>query len=126
MIKLFEKFKEIDEIKDIIFIKAIETDNTNVIDFFLNKGYDINSGDVLTDSSYNDNTLRHLLSKGIDVESYRESSTFLRDLDNQKALIDYGYDYLIYSTVGFNYRLKDDPKYADNIKRLEDADKYNM
>ena len=33
---------------------------------------------------------------------------------------------IIYSAVGFNYRLKDDPKYADNIKRLEDADKYNM
>ena len=129
MIKLFESYTELAEIKNQIFQRAVESGNLDSIDFFLKKGYNINGEDVLTTAlQQNMETLRFLLEKGLDVEGefspYDER--YIKDLDVQKVLIDFGHDFLIYDKVGFNRGLLNDPKYADKVKEVEDMEKYNM
>jgi len=126
MLKLFEKFAKVDVVKETIMVKAVETGNEKIVDFFLNKGYKV-TVDVL--NATGDGILRYLLSKKIDIEQFRDDNEFLYIIKNeevQKALIDFDYEHLIYSTVGFNSRLKFDPKYSDIIDSMENANKYNM
>ena len=129
IIKLYEKFTDISEVKDILFLKAVETNNIEAMDFFVKKGYEINIDYVLITACHNDNSFRYLLGKGLDVDEHKDDPDFkrkMKDLDVQKALIDFGHEYLIYSTVGFNNALDNDKKYGDVVKRMNDVSKYNM
>ena len=120
MIKLFEKFESVGDVKDALFIKAIETDELDLVKFFFKKGYNLNSDDAVYTSTFNDNIFRFFLKNKADVKVLNYNSNTREQLDKlevQKALIDFGYDSFIYDTVGFNRNLKFDPKYADIIKR---------
>jgi hypothetical protein len=128
MIKLFENYTNIKDIKKEILIKAIDTHNIAVIDFFVKKGYDINGESVLYDATYDDKVFRYLLSKKSNIEKcidfgFKER---MRDENVQKALIDFGYDNIIYNNVGFNHNLRNDPKYHDIIELYDDSEKYNL
>ena len=129
-LKMYEKYLELDDIKNKILLEAIGTDNLDIINFFVNKGYDINGDDVLLSSSYNYDLFRYFLSKGSNVKEafndYRFKNNARNNIEIQKALIDYGYEVLVHDTVGFDSRLKKDSKYADIIKRFEDINKYNL
>jgi len=128
-IKLYEQFVESDdemtEIKSNIFDLVVDTYDKDLIDFFLNKKFDINSTNALYNASFNDNTFRYLLSKGADVNELTDTYR-LRENDVQKALIDYGHDLYVKDTVGFNSNLKDDPKYSDIINASNNMNKYNL
>lgn len=127
MIKLFESYNDLGDIKNTIFLAAVDSENLEVIEFFLNKGYDINADDVLTSAlQQQPKTLRFLLKKGLKVEYNQFDDKYLRNLEVQKVLIDFGYDFLLYDKVGFNNGLLTDPKYADKVKTVEDMAKYNI
>ena len=129
MIKLFEKFESVGDVKDALFIKAIETDELNLVKFFFKKGYNLNSDDAVYTSTFNDNIFRFFLKNKADVKVLNYNSNTREQLDKlevQKALIDFGYDSFIYDTVGFNRNLKFDPKYADIIKSYENIGKFNL
>jgi len=128
MIKLFEKYLNIKQVKEDIFIKAIDTDNKEVIEFFIKKGYDINGSGVLFAASFNEDIFKYFLEQKIDIENHIDYDFEKRmcDTNIQKILIDFGYENLIYKTVGFNNNLRNEPKYADTIKRFEDVEKYNL
>lgn len=124
MIKLFEEFAEVDEVKETIFNYAVETYDPEIIEFFLNKGYDIDTDNALDKASRDDKTLRYMLEKGADIEYL--SKYRLENDDVQKVLIDLGYERYIHDTVGFNRKLENDPKYADIIQQVKDMEKYNL
>lgn len=130
MIKLFEKFTNIKEVKDSIFLRAVETDELDIVKFFVKKGYDINAEDVLYKATNDDDVFRFLLKNGANVKvlnsDYDSTRTLKEDVDVQKALIDFGHEVFIYDTVGFNEKLKEDPKYADIVSRFENVSKYNI
>ena len=137
IIKLYEKFiteaaasDDIDEVKDIILIKAIDTEIVEIVEFFVNKGYNINGEQVLFTASFDDNMFRYFLENGADVKKLLEDDVYfdkrIKDVNVQKALIDFGHEQLIYDGPGFNDKLKNDPKYADIIERFENAEKYNL
>ena len=126
IIKLFEKYTDIKDVKETIFIKAIDTGNINVIKFFVNKGYDINGEKVLYTSSFDDKVFRYLLTKKPDIKINYEFRERMRNSEVQKALIDFNYGELIYKNVGFHDKLRDDPKYKNVVEMYEDAGKYNM
>ena len=124
MIKLFEKFSDINEVKEIIFLYAVETYETEIIDFFIKKGYDINTDEALYKASYDSDTFKYMLENGADIEKL--SKYRIRDLDVQKTLIDYGHEYYIYKNIGFHPSLQHDSKYADVVQRFKDMEKYNI
>jgi len=131
MIKLFEKYNNIKEMKDLLFKKSVQTGEIKIVDFFLNKGYDINNEEALVQACYDPFVMfAHLVEKGINLEEFEDSWDFKRrlqnDLDLQKSIINLGKEQIIYDTVGFDSRLKYDPKYKDIIDRFEDAEKYNL
>ena len=127
MIKLFESYNNLAEVKNEIFLAAVDTENIELIEFFLNKGYDINNDGVLTSAlQQHSETLRFLLEKGLKVEYNQFDDNYLRDLEVQKVLIDFGYDFLLYDKVGFNNGLLADKKYADKVKAVDDMTKYNL
>lgn len=125
MIRLYENFVDNTELKNMIFIKAVNTDKTDIVDFFLKKGYDINTEEALITATYDDNMFRFFLQKGANLDVLK-NETRLEELSVQKALIDFDQEFFIYSNSKFNYKLKNDPKYADIIDRLENMDKYNI
>lgn len=125
MIKLFEDFSNIEDVKETLFNYAVETYNTDLVDFFLNRGYDIDTDDSLQLAMRNEKMFRHMLKNGADVDLLYIDSR-LRDIDIQKALIDYNHTMFIHKNIGFNSRLSDDPKYANTIKTVEDMEKYNL
>jgi len=129
IIKLYENFTDIVEMKDIIFLKAVETYNIEIIEFFIKKGYNVDDYDSFIASCDDIDTFKFFLKKGIDVNEYKTDHKFQRklyDADIQRALIDFGYENIIEDTVGFNDRLKADPKYADIIQKFRDVEKYNL
>jgi len=130
MIKLYEKYISIKDVKDAILLKAVETGEVEVIDFFIKKGYDINADGVFIKSLNNESTFRYFLSKGVDPNDYKNDWDLRRSMEKyiniQKALIDFDYEELIRDTVGFIPDLKDDPKYKNAVKRAEEIKKYNL
>jgi len=131
LIKLYEKYIDIKDIKETLILKAIETDNVNMIDFFVKKGYDINFEEAILLSTFNNKIFRYFLKNKIKIDESiidYEFKNRLRDVEVQKALIDFGHEQIIKDTVGFDFSLKNDPnsKYADVIRRYEDVDKYNL
>lgn len=125
MIKLFEDFSNVEDVKETLFNYAVETYNTDLVDFFLNRGYDIDTDDSLQLAMKNDKMFRHMLKKGADVELLYIDSR-LRDINIQKALIDYDHAMFIHKNIEFNSRLSDDPKYANVIEMVKNMEKYNL
>lgn len=123
MIKLFEEFNEVEkinEVKEDIFMKAVDSGETDMIDFFINKGYKINDyEDILYKAIYKPKMFRHLLEKGADIENLPNCRQ-LDDADIQKALIDNNYEMFITENGGFNWKLKQDSEYSDIIELFDD------
>lgn len=130
MIKLYEKYVNVKEVKDAILLKAVDAGEVDVIDFFIKKGYDINADGVFINSLNNESSFRYFLSKGVDPNDYKDDYDLLkemgRNINIQKALIDFEYEELIRDTVGFNRQLRDDPKYKNAVNRAEEISKYNL
>jgi hypothetical protein len=128
-IKIFEKYLEVDDVKQEILNKAIETGEVEVLGFFINKGYDIDNISSIVKAMPIDNMLLYFLKNGINIEKYKDDYDIkrkLEDYDIQDTLMENGYDRLIYNTVGFCWRVKNNPKYADIISLYEDSTKYNI
>ena len=129
MIKLFEKFNNIQEVKNEILSKAINTYDIDVIDMFLEKGYDINGENILFLATFDQDIFKNFIKRGANLETAIKNYYFknrLKELEVQKLLIDLDKEQIIYDTVGFHWNLKDDPKYADTVQRYEDVKKYNL
>jgi hypothetical protein len=129
MIKLFEKFNNIQEVKNEILSRAIDTYDIKIIDMFLKKGYDINGDGILFLASFNQEIFKYIIKKGANLETAIKDYDFknrLKELEVQKALIDLDKEQIIYDTVGFHWNLKHDPKYVDTVQRYEDVTKYNL
>lgn len=132
MIKLYEKWTKIealDDIKNTIMLRAVESNNVDVIDFFVKKKYNYDNDNIIETTMYNNNSLRYFLGKGINFIKYYNNDTIkrnIKDTDVQKILIDFNYEDFIYDTVGFNFELKQDPKYSKIIQRFEEQKKYNL
>ena len=124
MIKLFENFSSLEDVKETIFNYAVETHKPEIIEFFLDRGYDIDTDDALDNASYDLPTFKFMLDKGADIEFLSEIK--MKNLEIQKILIDYGHEYYVHDSVGFHYLLKNDPEYANVVKRFEDMKKYNL
>ena len=135
MIRIFERYNQISDVKDIIFATAIETANIELVKFFLKKNYNIYGKDILFLASYEPEIFDLFIKKGMKIDEWwrnvkndygsHQKSRF-KDLDFQKKLIDLGYDQLIYDEIGFNYALEKDPKYKDVVDRFEVTGKYNL
>jgi len=126
---LFEGFNNVDEVKDIIIQKALNTLNIDVIDFFVKRNYDFDNVTTLLEMCFDPKLFKYFIDKGFDVEKYKDDLDFkrnMRELNVQKLLIDFGFEDLIWSTVGFNKGLEYDSKYSDIIKREKDMNKYNL
>lgn len=124
MIKLFEKYNDIKDVKDVIFVKAIDTYDLKVIEFFIKRGYNINSEDALRSASFDDKTFRYFLEKGADINKIQDDRR-LEDLEVQKALIDFGHEVFVHD-IGFHRALKGDDKYSEVVDRFENINKYNL
>ena len=128
-IKIFEKYLEVDEVKQEILNKAIETGDVDVLDFFINKGYDIDNEISIVKAMSIDDMLLYFLKNGINIEKYKDEYDIkrkLNDPDIQVTLMNNGYDRLIYNTVGFCWRVKNMTEFADIISLYEDSQKYNI
>ena len=131
IVKIFENFTEdVKDMKNMILRRAIETGELSVVKSFVKRGYDINGDDILDYSVENIDIFKYMLEKKIDIKDgmngYNFRDSVKRKLDVQKALIDAGYEMLLYDKVGFHYELKNDKKYADIVNMVEDMKKYNM
>jgi len=130
MIKLFEKFSNVEEVKDAIFVKAVETLDLNIITFFIKKGYDINADNALYRATYDEDIFKYFLKNNAEVEVLNndwQSQTQLSHPATQKILIDFGYDEFIHKTVGFNNGIKQyGQKYVNIIEDYENIGKYNI
>jgi len=108
MIKLFEKYNNIAEIKNMLFLKAIDTDNIEVIDFFVKKGYKANDDEIFEKALYNIEVLKYFLTQGVKPFYPNYDSRLrnqLKEENVQKVLIDFNYAQFINDTIGFNYNL---------------------
>lgn len=127
-LNLYEAYKNLDDVKNIILSEAIGTDDIEIIDFFVKRGYDINKENVFYNATFNDSIFRYFLEKGIkmpqDINWAIKSQLSTENV--QKALIDFGYENYINDRIGFNSLLKNDPKYSIVVKRFEDISKYNI
>jgi hypothetical protein len=130
MIKLFEKFAGIDEVKDEIFITAVKTGELNLVKFFIKKGYNINADGAIYQATYYNNVLKYFLENNANIETLnddRNSRDQLSDDEVQKLLIDFGHDGFIHSTVGFNNEIKKyGKKYIDIIEYYKNMEKFNL
>jgi len=130
MIKLFEKYTEISDVKEIILCNAINTIDLELVKFFVERGYNVNTNKVLFEATFTPEILKYLLGKKMDLNFVSSGNYELRSqlhiLEIQKILIDFGYEHFIFDKIGFNQKLKEDPKYADVVERYEDAKKYNL
>lgn len=130
MIKLFEKYKDLSEIKDTIFLTAVRTLDIDIIESFLQRDYDMNVDNVLYEACENDDVFRYFLEKDIDIEKQiKNSYKFRNEMSNlniQEILIDFGYEQLIFDTVGFHKGLKDNQKYSSIVDMYDQAKQYNL
>jgi hypothetical protein len=106
MIKLFENYNNVVEVKEMILLKAIDTDKIEVIDFFINKGYKADNDDIFIKAVYNKDLLEYFLEKGIKpfYPGYYDTR-IVRQLSKeeiQRILINFNYAQFIYDTIGFN------------------------
>ena len=66
----------------------------------------------------------YILNKGINYKDLPKE--ILRELEVQKALIDFGEEQFIHESVGFNWELKNNPKYKNVVDMEEQSDKFNI
>lgn len=125
MIKLYENFTDVQEIKETIFRKAVDTNQIDIVKFFLKKGYNINSENAIVTASYYDDMFRFFLKKNANIDDLKHDDR-LMDLDVQKALMDFGHEVFINDNAEFNYKLRNIPEYAKIINRFEEMGKYNL
>ncbi len=108
MIKLFENYNNVAEVKEKILLKAIDTDKVDVIDFFVKKGYNADNDEVFEKAIYNAEVLEYFLEKGIKPFHPNYDSRLVRQLKEievQRILINFNYAKFINDTIGFNYDL---------------------
>ena len=137
MIKLFEKYNNIAEIKEMIFLKSIDTGEIYVIDFFVKKGYKADDDDIFERVIYNIETLKYFLKKGLKPfypnYDYRIKEK-LKTVEIQRILIDFNYAQFINDEIGFNRELitKDEVErigiegIKDFINMKYDMNKFNL
>lgn len=131
LIKLFENYStELEDIKEKILSEAIATDNADVVDFFVKKGYDITDieYDYLERASSNINVFRYMLSKGVKEENLNDLTSF-RYKEIQEALLDFGYWGFLKDKVGFNginHEIKNNPKYKDDMDAIQGIEEFNL
>lgn len=131
LIKLFENYStELEDIKEKILSEAIATDNADVVDFFVKKGYDITDieYDYLERASSNINVFRYMLSKGVKEENLNDLTSF-RYKEVQEALLDFGYWGFLKDKVGFNginHEIKNNPKYKDDMDAIQGIEEFNL
>lgn len=131
LIKLFENYStELEDIKEKILSEAIATDNADVVDFFVKKGYDITDieYDYLERASRNINVFRYMLSKGVKEENLNDLTSF-RYKEVQEALLDFGYWGFLKDKVGFNginHEIKNNPKYKDDMDAIQGIEEFNL
>lgn len=132
LVKLFEDYSEdLASAKETIIIKAIETDNANVVDFLSKKGYNNDPEyNFLENATGKLNVFNYFLKKGVDDEQLNNLSSFsLRSKNIQKALLDNGYDSFLkdkIGIVGLHPNVKNDPKYKVFIDTIEGIETYNL
>lgn len=132
MIKLFEKYNNIAEVKDVLLFKAIDTYDVDVIDFFMKKGYKADNNEIFEKALYSAEVLKYFLEQGITpfFPNYdTRLITQLKEEDIQRVLIDLNYAQFINDTIGFNRGLIT-PKEVeevgiDGVKNFVNM-KYNM
>jgi hypothetical protein len=131
LIKLFENYStELEDIKEKILSEAIATDNADVVDFFVKKGYDITDIEYnyLERASGNINVFRYMLSKGVKEENLNDLTSF-RYKEVQEALLDFGYWGFLKDKVGFNginHEIKNNPKYKDDMDAIQGIEEFNL
>lgn len=131
LIKLFENYStELEDIKEKILSEAIATDNADVVDFFVKKGYDITDIEYnyLERASRNINVFRYMLSKGVKEENLNDLTSF-RYKEVQEALLDFGYWGFLKDKVGFNginHEIKNNPKYKDDMDAIQGIEEFNL
>lgn len=131
LIKLFENYStELEDIKEKILSEAIATDNADVVDFFVKKGYDITDIEYnyLERASSNINVFRYMLSKGVKEENLNDLTSF-RYKEVQEALLDFGYWGFLKDKVGFNginHEIKNNPKYKDDMDAIQGIEEFNL
>jgi len=108
MIKLFEKYNDVKEVKELLLLKAIDTCDISAIDFFVKKGYKADNNDIFEKAIDDDDVLIYFLKQGIapfyDSYNYHLISS-LQNENTQKILIDFNYAKLINDKIGFNHNL---------------------
>lgn len=132
MIKLFEKFSNVAEVKEVLLFKAIDTYDVDVIDFFIKKGYKADNNEIFEKALYSAEVLKYFLEQGITPFFPNYDNRLINQLkeeDIQRVLIDFNYAQFIKDTIGFNYNLIT-PKEVeevgiDGVKNFVDI-KYNM
>lgn len=131
IIKLFENYStELENIKEKIISEAIATNNANVVDFFVKKGYDITDIEYnyLERASGNMNVFRYMLSNGVKEENLNDLTSF-RYKEVQEALLDFGYWGFLKDKVGFNginHEIKNNPKYKDDMDAIQGIEEFNL
>lgn len=129
MIKLFENFANVKDVRDEIFLVAVKTLELDIIKFFVDEGYDINADGVLLEATYNIDIFKYFLENNVDVKVLNDdwkSQTQLENDEIQMILIDFGHEVFVHDSVGFNPKLKRIPKYADVVGAFENVEKYNL
>ena len=131
IVKIFENYtKDVKDIRNIILRKAIETSELSIVKSFVKRGYDINGDDILDNAVEDIDIFRYMLEKKIDVKDGMDNYYFRdkvkRNVDAQKALIDFGHEMLLHDKIGFHRELKNDKKYDDIVDMVEQMGKYNM
>jgi hypothetical protein len=105
--KLFEQNLEVNDELSKLLDMAIDTDELDIVKFFVSKG--ARSTDETSEkASYSDDIFRYLLENKYKIDL---STDRLKELDVQIALIDYNKHQTIVDSVYFNDSLKYDVKY---------------
>jgi hypothetical protein len=130
MLKLFESYSELSDFKEEILLEAIYTEDLELLKKLLNKGYKVTEKCVLESPGCDKETMTFLL-KNIDIDKLfkdldYEKKNFLEFDSVQEILIELGEEQIIYSSVGFKWSIKNNPKYKDIIDRYENVDKFNL
>lgn len=131
IVKIFEDYTDgIKDVKNIIFLKAVETYEIPIIKSFIERGYNINGSDeIIIEFSQDPKLFDFFLKNNGDFKECMNHWNYeknMKDIEIQKVLIDNGHGKFVHETVGFNYALKSDPKYTDTVSMYEDSDKFNL
>ncbi len=108
--RLFEEKIELQTEFQDLFIMAINTDDIDLVKFFIDKNAKIDDGAVETALDYDD-VLEYFFTMKMTPKQLNGNYKVLRSARVQKYMIDNGYIQSIYDEVKFNDILNDDDKY---------------